>query len=563
MAFNFNEDDGEYRESCTNFPTNVPFRRRLIIPNDVLYSPQRSLASPCVTDCIELRSRSRAGECTRTSSKKPCRIDVCKKSIKCSRKTARAIDDGPIDLSNKDIIFNCILDCPSDRCELDGGGDTQLFSGSNLSVAFTKFNFTNSFGSAIQIFGGGGFGRTVENSILSLSECSFVNNSATSGSAISVNYTDVFMEGSTTSFINNMGNGVPIDIFSSDVTLSEAYFEGNSISKFGRGVLVYDSTMNLGNVSFAKTTSSRRRYLVENLGSDCDMYVAVDIKNFDKKGSCLTSSETITKSKPVICPPIIAPNAPTPPKPAVPTPTPPTRPPCFSALNIVEVKDVGSMQMDQLQIGDFVKSGNGQFTQVYGFGHLDPAREEVFLQIHFHSKGSQTDIILPLPLEVSARHLVMLDKVGFQFPTRAADVVVGDMLNGRRVAKIQNVARLGVYAPLTQSGDLIVSGICASNYVDVLNESWGWNQHVLGHMIFFSQRIFCSYFIETCKEEGYINGYGYLSYLVVLVGSVINRYRPCVSIIVSSFIMIYIVVNGILSGSCYALAFVCILATTN
>ena len=127
----------------------------------------------------------------------------------------------------------------------------------------------------------------------------------------------------------------------------------------------------------------------------------------------------------------------------------------------------------------------------------------------------------------------MLDKAGFQYPIRAADVFVGDMLHGRRVAKIQNVARRGVYAPLT-------------HYVDVLNENWGWNQHVLGHMILFPQRIFCSYFIETCKEEGYINGYGYLSYIVVRVASVINQVIPFASVSFYSFPIFSFVVNGIL-----------------
>ena len=37
--------------------------------------------------------------------------------------------------------------------------------------------------------------------------------------------------------------------------------------------------------------------------------------------------------------------------------------------------------MNQLQIRDYVKSFDGNFTQVYGFGHLDHERDETFLQI--------------------------------------------------------------------------------------------------------------------------------------------------------------------------------------
>lgn len=76
----------------------------------------------------------------------------------------------------------------------------------------------------------------------------------------------------------------------------------------------------------------------------------------------------------------------------------------------------------------------------------------------------------------------------------------------------------GLYAPLTFSRDFIVYGVTASNYVDVFDDDWILDQNFVGHILFFQQRIFCSYFMEECKREKCIDGYGYLAY-VILYGS--------------------------------------------
>ena len=50
----------------------------------------------------------------------------------------------------------------------------------------------------------------------------------------------------------------------------------------------------------------------------------------------------------------------------MPVPTPTRRRGfCFSSHNRVEVQGIGSVIFDQLRIGDYVKSGDGTFTQVY------------------------------------------------------------------------------------------------------------------------------------------------------------------------------------------------------
>jgi hypothetical protein len=78
---------------------------------------------------------------------------------------------------------------------------------------------------------------------------------------------------------------------------------------------------------------------------------------------------------------------------------------------------------------------------------------------------------------------------------------------------------------LTQSGDILVNGILASNYVDLLGFPSTIllpDQHTLAHILFFPQRMFCNSFLELCKQEIYIQGYGPLAYLLVGGSSFIN-----------------------------------------
>lgn len=245
-----------------------------------------------------------------------------------------------------------------------------------------------------------------------------------------------------------------------------------------------------------------------------------------------------------------------------PTPiSPPTAPSsCFSGENTVEVKDIGDIPMSQLKIGDYVKTLHGKYTQVYGFGHYDHNREETYVRFKFDDHNHHNDIVASTGsgssssqdalllataryltasskinqastvLEISSKHLVFVnDGQNNNNPIPASNIMIGDMLSdgNKIVTSIDSIIRRGVYAPLTQSGDIIVSGIHSSNYIQVLDYNKNWiffiNEHMIGHTVSAPQRIFCSYYIEYCKMESYMNGYGYLSYINLTLGSVMNR----------------------------------------
>jgi Hint module len=116
---------------------------------------------------------------------------------------------------------------------------------------------------------------------------------------------------------------------------------------------------------------------------------------------------------------------------------------------------------------------------------------------------------LPLFLEISVKHLILVERKDQKYHIPASDVRVGDILSGQQVESIQLVTRRGVYAPLTQSGEILVNGFVASNYVKQLDlpTLLSFDQHVFVHMLFHPQRLFCHYLIEVCKREIYWNGF--------------------------------------------------------
>lgn len=425
-------------------------------------------------------------------------------------------------------------------------------------------------------------------SIITLSNCSFWNNSAFMGSAISINNTKLIVDGVEASFVNNTGSGPPINSMSSEINITQASFAGNKVSQYGTAISLFNSAIEFVDVHIIQSAPvKRRRHLASDNDSIdiCDIYVSVYANGISRNSSCINiggsnksfsvmdlgtdclaqqptvpttpvasfpntptigaphnlptnmapvprpsttpaplgaplSSRTSmapvprqsTTSAPLDAPlklptnmaPVPRPSTTPAPLGAPPSTTPAPSPSCFSGWNTVEVQNIGIIWMHQLQIGALVKSVNGKFTQVYGFSHYDVNREDTFLRICFNSSSDTKDTayLMSPCLEISPRHLVMVDKMSKHVPTQAAHVMVGDILYGKDVKEIYSIVRRGVYAPLTHSGDINVSGVLASNYVDVLNnDPILWNQHILGHVMFFRQRPFVTSLLRFAKMK--------------------------------------------------------------
>jgi len=183
---------------------------------------------------------------------------------------------------------------------------------------------------------------------------------------------------------------------------------------------------------------------------------------------------------------------------------------CFSGRNKVEVEDSrGTIRMDSLQIGDSVRVGDGKFAKIYSFGHRDTDAVVNYLQI-------ETDKFKN-PLEISHSHMLFVLRDGTVTESVPASTIkIGDMIlteNSNTVAKvrnIKNVQRRGAYAPFTTSGDIIVNGLLASNYVSLMDEetttgipivSMQW----IAHTFKAPHRMLCSLNFAICENESYDN----------------------------------------------------------
>jgi len=174
---------------------------------------------------------------------------------------------------------------------------------------------------------------------------------------------------------------------------------------------------------------------------------------------------------------------------------------CFSGSTVVQVKDKGAIAMDALKIGDFVAAGSGSFSKVYSFGHHAPNATTPFLEI----------VAGTTALEITADHMLYVHASSDEEPSLlpAGSVQVGDLLttmNGgvARVQSIRHIQRQGAFAPFTESGNIVVSGALASNYVSlrIFQDYLAFNsQHALVHTAHAPYRVYCS--LLGCENEAY------------------------------------------------------------
>lgn len=149
--------------------------------------------------------------------------------------------------------------------------------------------------------------------------------------------------------------------------------------------------------------------------------------------------------------------------------------------------------MDELNIGDVVQVTEGEYSRVYTFAHLDPENWTRYLQIHFHGQKR--------PLEVSHRHIVYVDGLAME----AGNLTVGNVLGkGKIIAKIHGITRRGQFAPITEHGDIEVSGVVVSSYVSVFNYNPSI-QNKLFHVMLAPVRLACNFL--PCDLDPYVGGF--------------------------------------------------------
>ena len=154
--------------------------------------------------------------------------------------------------------------------------------------------------------------------------------------------------------------------------------------------------------------------------------------------------------------------------------------------------------MKDLQLGDRVATSANSFARVYSFGHRAASLGAMFIKV------------MPSMLEISANHMLFIEG-GRAVP--ASLLKVGDrLLKGEIITSIEQVERMGVYAPFTLSGSLLVNNVTVSSYVAFQESAFlkigsvetPLTYQWLAHAFQTPHRLWCS--ITKCTQESYSNG---------------------------------------------------------
>ncbi|XP_059168424.1 uncharacterized protein LOC131950339 [Physella acuta] len=143
---------------------------------------------------------------------------------------------------------------------------------------------------------------------------------------------------------------------------------------------------------------------------------------------------------------------------------------CFPEFSVVILENGDVVRMKNLNTGmrvlAFDKNKGLFYDEIYMFGHREHGVMSKFVVIH--SKTSH--------LTISPEHLILCKKNGIERFVSAKNVKVGDEILTKSelgfvwssVADVTYRVDRGLYAPFTRSGTIVVDGVVASCYIDVL-----------------------------------------------------------------------------------------------
>lgn len=131
-------------------------------------------------------------------------------------------------------------------------------------------------------------------------------------------------------------------------------------------------------------------------------------------------------------------------------------PVCFPADAYVETQFGSKKRIDQVNIGDRLHVGNGQFSTVFMFTHKLSQVEAAFVKL-------ETDAGFSIRL-TSGHYLYVNDRLASAETVNSGDVLI--LADGQRtvVSNVSQVTSRGLYNPQTVHGNIVVDGIVASTY---------------------------------------------------------------------------------------------------
>lgn len=129
---------------------------------------------------------------------------------------------------------------------------------------------------------------------------------------------------------------------------------------------------------------------------------------------------------------------------------------CFPADATVELESGAFVPMSQLNIGDRVKVGADEFSDVFGFTHKVADESFRFVRI----EAASGDV-----MRLTALHYLYVNgEFAAASSVKAGDRIVLGSGAAVEVAAVSTVVSTGLYNPQTVHGDIVVDGIVASTY---------------------------------------------------------------------------------------------------
>lgn len=193
-------------------------------------------------------------------------------------------------------------------------------------------------------------------------------------------------------------------------------------------------------------------------------------------------------------------------------------PVCFAGDVMVNVQDhAGLVPMRLLKIGDWVQvDEEGSFEPIYSFGHHNQAQYAQFIEIAVATPiTTETEMAIMPPLKMSPEHMIWTFELGY---VPASSLEVGHtLMDGTTgdtvpITSIRHgVKSLGVFAPFTPSGTIVVNNLVASTYVSMQKDTgrlllggfstwirWQW----LVHSFESPRRIVCVHLASWNNKTG-------------------------------------------------------------
>ena len=190
---------------------------------------------------------------------------------------------------------------------------------------------------------------------------------------------------------------------------------------------------------------------------------------------------------------------------------------CFPETSLIETQHDGFKLISKLKYGDMVKTidlatNKIIFSKFVFYLHKEENTLAYFIQITTNKNKI---------LKISEKHLISkmntaTNRIDYVFAKdlNHSDLIVisqNGMINYEEVVKIEQVEEMGIYAPLTESGTIIVDNILASCYAHVDNHELA---HFAFKLYFFMRNIYEIVF-NRLNNESYQTGlHWYADFLI-------------------------------------------------